>query len=144
MKENELIKFTRNAFCIKQKITENIGKEFSLPPIEVDILCCVYVCANKTTATKIERERNIKKNTISNHVESLVEKGYLTRQEHNDDRRVVNLVPTDKAKEIAKKYIKETNALKKKLFNGLQEEDIEKLQQIFSILNENAKQILKK
>ncbi len=144
MKENELIEFTRNALCIKQKITENVGKEFSLPPIEVDILCYVYVCAKSTTASKIERERNIKKNTISIHVESLVEKGYLTRHEHDDDRRLVNLVPTEKAIEIAKKYIKETKALKKKLFAGLQDEDIEKLQQIFGILNQNAKQILQK
>lgn len=144
MKENFLIEFSRNAFCIKQKVTESVGKEFSLPPIEVDILCYVYICANKTTASKIERERNIKKNTISNHVESLVEKGFLTRHEHSDDRRVVNLVPTEKAIAIAKKYIKETKALKKKLFAGLKDEDIEKLQQIFGILNENAKQILKK
>ncbi len=140
--ENSLIGFARNAFLLKHKIDEKVGKEFGIHPIEVNIITFVYKFGDNATATHIEKEHNFKKNTISVHIDNLVKQGYLKREERENDRRAINLSLTEKSTIIARRCIKENNALKSKLFEGLSEDELEEIFRFFAIINNNAQKLL--
>ena len=142
--KNELLEYARVAFCLKHKIHEKIGKEYSLPPIEIDMLAFVYVYGDSATATNIEKERNIKKNTISIHVENLVQKNFLIRQERQGDRRKIKLSLTENGKIIAETCLKEYKELGNQLKMGLSEEQLDTLNHCFEIINKNALHLLGK
>ena len=144
MKDNEILDFTRNVFCLKHKINEKIGKEFNLAPIEVDILTFVYLRGEKVCATHIEKERNLKKNTISIHVENLVKLGYLQRKESCDDKRTIYLSLLKKSISVAQRTIKESDNLKRQLLKGFEKEDLKILENYFKLINKNAINLLNK
>lgn len=141
---NDMFEFIRNGFCVKRKVDERIAKEFFLSAIDINILTFIYLYPVKTTATDIEMSRNIKKNTISIHVENLVQMGLVERKELRDDRRKIVLILTDKAKGIAKKCLAEYKNLEKQLREGISDEQIEIFQKSVEIFNQNAKKILSK
>ena len=143
MKENELLNFTRNFFLIRQRINEKIGSEFGLTPTDIDILIFIYVWEGEVTATNIERECYIKKNTISVHIDNLVKMGYIQRKENKDDRRVINLFLTDKAITVVKKSIAKNKEMRAKLLAGLTEEDRTILHKCFEVITKNANNLNK-
>ncbi len=143
MKENELLNFTRNFFLIRQRINEKIGSEFGLTPTDIDILIFIYVWEGEVTATNIERECYIKKNTISVHIDNLVKMGYIQRKENKDDRRVINLSLTDKAITVVKKSIAKNKEMRAKLLAGLTEEDRIILHKCFEVITKNANNLNK-
>ena len=142
--KNGLSEYARVAFCLKHKIHEKIGKEFSIPPIEVEMLAFVYIYGDSATATNIEKERNLKKNTISIHVENLVQKKFLTRHDGQGDRRKVELSLTEKGKIIAQSCLKEYKELGSQLKKGLSDEQLDTLNKCFEIINNNALKLLEK
>lgn len=142
--KNDILDFAYNTFCLKNKINEEVAKEYFLTPIDVDMLSFIYIFPEAATATDIERERNIKKNTISIHVENLVQLGLLERQERHGDRRKVRLTLTDKAKTIAETCIKKYKALGMKLHEGLTENEIENMMHYFQVISQNAIKLLNK
>lgn len=139
---NELLEFIRNIFCARQRVNEKIAKEFFLTPIDTDMLTFIYLYPDIATAAEIERLRNIKKNTLSIHVENLVQIGLVERREVKGDRRKVILVLTDKAVNIALRCAHEYENLGKKLCEGLTEEEIETMHKYVEVINRNAMNIL--
>ena len=137
-----LLDFTHNTFCLRQRINEEIGKKYDLCAMEVDILNFIFIYSQETNASKIVKERNIKKNTISLHINHLVELGYLVREEKQDDRRVANLKLTDKATEIINKSIAENQKLNDKLLNGLTKEEVKEMFYCFDVIKQNAKRLM--
>lgn len=142
--KNELLEYARVAFCLKHKIHEQIGKIYSIPPIEVDMLTFVYIYGESATATNIEKERNLKKNTISIHVENLVQKNYLIRHDRQGDRRKIELSLTESGKIIAETCLKEYKELGNKLKVGLSKQQIDTLNHCFEVINKNALKLLNK
>ena len=141
-KTDKLLDMGRNIFNVRYKASERLGKEFFLSPIEVEILVFIYVFPQATTATEIERSRNIKKNTISLHVENPVQMGLIERSERQGDRRKIVLTLTDKAKSIAKRCWHEYENIAVRLQEGLSEEEKETVRHCFDIINDNAARIL--
>ena len=135
---NEFIECIRNVSMARRKMDEKISKEFALSPIDVGILSFLSFGPEEATATAIEHERKFKKNTISAHVENLVQLGLLERKEEKNDRRKVVLVLTDKANGIVEEWKHENNLLTKKLKEGISKEDFEVMNRCFEIINENA------
>ncbi len=142
--KNELLEFARTTFCLKHKIHEKIAKEYSIAPIEVDMLTFIYVYGDSATATNIEKERKIKKNTISIHVENLVQKNLLIRHDGQGDRRKVELSLTEKGKIIAENCLSEYKELGNQLKIGLTKEQIDTLNNCFEVINKNALKLLDK
>lgn len=139
---NEFLEFIRNTFLAGQRVSEKIAKEFFLTPIDIEVLTFIYLCPDVATAAEIERQRNIKKNTISIHVENLVQIGLVERREVKGDRRKIILALTDKAVNIALKCLREHELLGEKLCEGLTEEEIENMRKYIGIINENAIKII--
>lgn len=142
MHKNELLDCVHNVFLVKQNISEEIGKNYGLSVIDVNILTFVDICGKNTTATDIEQRRKIKKNTISVHVDALVRKKLLERSEVSDDRRKAELRLTAKGKEIAQQCIERRCEFGRKLQEGLTEQEIATLNHCFEIVNKNALSLL--
>ncbi len=140
--KKELLEFIRNTFWVKQRVSEKIAKEFFLTPIDTDVLTFIYLYPDVATAAEIERQRNIKKNTLSIHVENLVQIGLVERREVKGDRRKVILALTDKAVNIALRCVHEYENLGEKFCEGLTEEEIENMHKYIEVINSNAMKIL--
>lgn len=134
---------SKNAFLLGRKVDERVAKEVRLPPIEVNILTYLYRFSNDdATASGIEREHKFKKNTISVHVETLVQAGYIERKERSGDRRRVELALTKKGEAVAKVCTAEHEKLRLALLVGLTKDDLSALQRCLAIMNGNALSLL--
>lgn len=139
----DLIDFGQHIFWVRYKVAGELGKKYSLSATEMDILLFLYLYPDKTTAAEIERKKQLKKNTISVRVESLVQRGLLVRQELSGDRRKVKLSLTEEARSIASAYKIQYDRLKQRLTEGLSQEDLAVLFRCFKAINSNALELLK-
>ncbi len=139
----KLLEFICNTGLLRRRVVEKVAKEFYLAPIDVEILSFLYIYPHAVTATDIEKQRDIKKNTISVHVENLVQMGFLERSVKRGDRRKVLLTLSDKAKSIAARYEKERDKLARKLVEGLSYEEINMQIHCLEIMGANAERMLK-
>lgn len=75
-------------------------RQWQLPRTAVDILLFLANNPGSDTATDIVKQRGIKPNLVSMHVERLVNEGYLLREAIPGDRRKVRLQCTDRAQPV--------------------------------------------
>ncbi len=141
--KNKYSEFVRSAFWLKHKVNEEVGKEFGLPATEVEILAFLYLNEGVSTATDIWRGRNLKKNTISIHIDNLVKRGYLERAGVDGDRRRVSLTLTDNAKRIAEESMRRIEGLWRELLEGIDAEQLKTFEYCIGIINSNAKRLCK-
>lgn len=142
LSSSEVLELIMSVSKLRRENVEKIAKEYYLAPIEVEILSFLYIFPHGTTATDIEKHRALKKNTISVHVENLVQMGFLERLEHKNDRRRVCLTLSDKAKSIAVRAQKENDALAHRLGEGISAEDQAILDRCLSIIKANAERYI--
>ncbi|MBQ4556302.1 MAG: winged helix-turn-helix transcriptional regulator [Clostridia bacterium] len=81
------------------KAIENDG--FSMN--ETDVLLAIISADDNNTVKTISESANISKGNISQAVESLKQKGYITTKTSNTDRRSITIELTEKADPIAEK-----------------------------------------
>ena len=127
-----ILDFALNAFQLRRGINERAAKRFGLSSVEIDILS--YLC--------LYPERNIKKNTLSDHVENLVQRGLLERVDRQDDRRKVTLKLTEEGEKIAAKCLKEHDALKRELLAGFDGAEINHIYLCLDKIYENSQRLL--
>lgn len=137
-----LFDLAMNTFRLRRKIEEETGKVYGIPAIEVNILAYLYLFRHDATASGIERERNLKKNTISVHVENLVQAEFVARKERQGDRRRVELDLTARGEEVAKHCLAEHERLNKMLVKGIPEEEQKVLLKCLQIIDRNAQRLL--
>lgn len=142
MHADNMLDYIHNIFMVKQRVDEIVGDANGLSPLDVHMLTFVKMQSVDPTATDIERKHRIKKNTISVHVESLVQNGYLLRQYNADDRRKVILSLTEKGEEIARQCFEKCEEMSRKLRQGLSDEDVDAMYRYFAVVNDNALAIL--
>ncbi len=96
-----------------EKKYENIMKKYNLRKIEVEILHFISYCGGNDTARDIAKVQYVSKAHISNAIEELVIKEYISINLDKHDRRCNHLKLTDRAKEI----IIEIETVRKELMN---------------------------
>lgn len=142
MHSDNLLDYIHNIFMVKKYVDEIVGNANGLFPLDVHILTFVKIHSADPTATDLERKHRIKKNTISVHVENLVQQGYLQRQFNAEDRRKVILSLTDKGEDIVRQCFAKCDEMSCKLCKGLTSEQISSLNGLLGVLNSNAVEIL--
>lgn len=142
MHSDDMLDYIHNIFLVKQRVDEIVGRENNISPLDVHMLTFVKMHTVYPTATDMERKHRIKKNTISVHVESLVQRGYLVRQYNTDDRRKVILSLTDKGEKIAEQCFAKCTEMSRRLRKGLSDEEVDTLLRCCRVVNSNALQIL--
>jgi DNA-binding MarR family transcriptional regulator len=103
-------------------------------PTEVKVLYIIGL-SNTKSMSDIADQLRITKGTLSITVNSLVKKGYVIRNRHKQDRRVIILYLTRKSISIVKHYEKFYTELLRGLFSELSEEKIPVVDEILEKLN---------
>ena len=102
--------------------------ELNIPQTAFDILLFLANNPEYKTARDIVEIRKIKANLVSVNVDKLVNEGYLERKSVEGDRRKVNLICTEKSKEIIQEGQKLQQSFVEKLFEGMDEDTRKALQ----------------
>ncbi|MDO4467717.1 MAG: MarR family transcriptional regulator [Bacillota bacterium] len=136
-----ILKHVRDAYEIQCK---ELCKELSMPQTALDIL--LFVSNEKTlhTAHEIHEVIQIKPNLISANVEKLVQAGYLERRCVPGDRRSVNLICTEKAKEICERGKRIQINYLKELWTDISEDEFEVFISCLKRINNRALAIQKR
>lgn len=107
---------------------------FTLSPNEIEVLCCLI---HTNSAREIVAMTDVSKGLVSRSVKSLKEKGYITAQVSNADKREQTLVLTSKGEEI-RLAIEETRAqFFEKAFNHFETTERQVFEALLKLMTNN-------
>ena len=118
-----LLSFVRNVGHAYASYSQSVLQDYSLNRTALSILLFLAENPEGCTAGDISKNKNIRANVISLHVDKLVQDGYLVRQAVEGDRRKVKLVCTEKAQPIVEQGIKMRGDFETFMRSGISEED---------------------
>lgn len=138
LNHDELILNISESFFEFQTKLQFYEKEFlrkyeiqDVSPTEIKVLYQIGI-SNTKSMSEIAHELMITKGTLSITVNTLVKKGYIIRNRHKQDRRIIVLYLTKKAIQVIKVYQKFYHQLLSKL---IAEINIDKTNNLFLYLN---------
>ena len=91
----------------------------------------------KDTAADIVELRMLQKSNVSQAVESLAQRGFISRTQDRKDRRRIHLSLTEKAGDIVRELDEIREAFHREIFRGLSEEDIETFHRVNEQIGSN-------
>lgn len=103
-------------------------------PTEVKVLYIIGL-SNTKSMSEIADELKITRGTLSITIDNLVNKGYVIRTRHKQDRRVIIVYLTSKSMEVVRIYGKFYFDLLKSLVKEIEREKIEVVEEILCKLN---------
>ena len=109
---------------LQEQMLKNICEKWRLTITEGKVITFLYNNPGKDTAADITELRMLSKGNVSQAVESLIQKGLLTRSADQNDRRKIHLSLLSPAKEITNAIHVMQKNLYGQIFNGLSEEDL--------------------
>lgn len=115
----------RTAFLMSDGIAKRFAKNVAeLTAQDFGILNFLYKNDGQTH-TIIAQEMLRDKTTITRRIDLLVKKGFLFREIDSQDRRIVRVYLTDKAKEIKPNLISNILDFHKEVLNDIPQEDLD-------------------
>lgn len=81
--------------------------------------------------TTLAEQLCITPGAVTSLADKLIASGYATRERDTSDRRVVNLIITDKGKELLQMFRADSRQAVEQVFDGVSDEDIEHLIRIY-------------
>ena len=136
------IEFPRKLSLAYESMCKPLCHELKLPQTAFDILMFLANNPEFKTARDIVEVRKLKANLVSVNVDKLVNEGYLERKSVEGDRRKVNLICTEKSKEIIQEGQKLQQSFVEKLFEGMNEETRKALQKGMAHMDANIEKML--
>lgn len=134
--------FARKTALAYNAICKPLCQELGLPQTAFDIL--LFLANNPTykTARDIVEIRHIKANLVSVNVDRLVQEGYLIRQAVAGDRRMTELICTEKAQSVILRGQKLQEEFSERLFNNIDNDMKESFFATISLIEKNLDIIL--
>lgn len=128
---------------LQEQMLKNICEKWWLTITEGKVITFLYNNPGKDTAADITELRMLSKGNVSQAVESLIQKGLLTRSADQNDRRKIHLSLLSPAKEITNAIHVMQKNLYGQIFNGLSEEDLKIYERINQKIMENTTNAIK-
>ena len=120
-----------------------VMKKYNIKKIEIEILYFISQCGEHNTAKDIAKVQYISKAHISNSIEDLYEKIYISVIGDNADRRYFHLSVTESAKPVIEDIEKVREYLLSILFRNITEEESEFMVRISKKIVDNISEELK-
>jgi len=139
MNLSDITSFSTRAKLSYEKICAPLCKEIGFPQVALDIVVFLFKNPDMNTASDIAENRHIKPNLISNYVEKLVNAGYMTRSASIKDRRIIELVLTEKGLAAGRKGRDLQQRYFEILTNGLSEDELRSFSSTLSAINDNLR-----
>lgn len=128
---------------LQEQMLKNICEKWRLTITEGKVITFLYNNPGRDTAADITELRMLSKGNVSQAVESLIQKGLLTRSADQNDRRKIHLSLLSPAKEITNAIHVMQKNLYGQIFNGLSEEDLKIYERINQKIMENTTNAIK-
>lgn len=77
-----------------------LKKDLPIRPSEMGVLNIITETPGPHTSVQLADLLGVSKPMITTHLSVLLKKGYVTKQQATEDKRVFYILPTDKAKEL--------------------------------------------
>lgn len=119
-----------------------VSDAYDLTKVEVDVLLFLYNNPEYDTARDIVELRGIAKSYVSKAVDLLINKGFLQTETDAKDRRVSHLTIQALALPIVKEARLAQDKLIQTLYQGISEEEQERLETIFTKMAQNVQEAL--
>ena len=119
-----------------------IRKYYDLKRIEIEILYVLSKADEHNTSADICRSLRANKGHISQAVDRLCKKNYLTAVQDTSDRRYVHYCISDEAMEIVKKVTEKWEELNRELFAGVTPQELEMLKNVAGKIGKNMERII--
>lgn len=120
----------------RQIINEDL-RPLNLSSAEGNILLHLLVHDQVMTQEQLSGQMDISKPAVSRALDSLESKGYVTRQQDPQDRRLRRLQLTAKAREIAPAVEQTYNQLYARALQGITPQELDTFIQLFARMSEN-------
>ena len=133
----------RRIIKLYDSMLKPVCEHYDLTLMEAAIVSFLYNNPGKDTAADIVEFRMLAKSNVSQAVESLIQKGLLTRSADQNDRRKIHLSLLSPAKEITNAIHVMQKNLYGQIFNGLSEEDLKIYERINQKIMENTTNAIK-
>ena len=119
-----------------------IRKYYDLKRIEIEILYVLSKADEHNTSADICRSLRANKGHISQAMDHLCRKNYLTAVQDTSDRRYVHYCISDEAMEIVKKVTEKWEELNRELFAGVTPQELETLKNVAGKIGKNMERII--
>lgn len=116
---------------LNERKLENVMKKYDLRKIDMDIIICLATYKDMRTAKDIASMEVFTKGHISQSIKRLKERGYITVSQDENDMRMQILEVSESTKAIIKEVSAIKDALEKSVFDGVTEEEIETMKEVF-------------
>lgn len=135
---SEFVLFIRQINKVHDSIVRLASADYPLSKTEVDVMIYLYNNPEYNTASDITEFRRIPKANVSQAVESLAQKGYLTKSSDSTDRRRDLLFPTEQSKDILAVIKKIDKLYSDLLFGNFTEKEREEFSRMSRKILQNA------
>lgn len=127
---------------LNERKLENVMKKYDLRKIDMDIIICLATYKDMRTAKDIASMEVFTKGHISQSIKRLRERGYITVSQDENDMRMQILEVSESTKAIIKEVFAIKDALEKSVFDGVTEEEIETMKEVFRKICGNINNIV--
>lgn len=128
---------TQLASAIIKYMDNRFYREFQLSFIKYSVLRALVRNGGTLKHTQLAVFTNTKKHNITAVVDRMKEDQLVTTEWSQVDRRVNNVLITDKGKKLYEKANPLARKMIEQLMQGMKESDVEEAQRLFNIIREN-------
>ncbi len=112
-------------------------EEYDLNLIEIEILAFLVQSPNRNTFTQIMQAKDYAKSHISNAVNHLVERGYLTKEGVAHNKKIHHLYPQPQSDQIVTQYHQRLQRFHADAFAHIDPSDLEAFRSVILQMNQN-------
>lgn len=94
---SNIFDMTKSLMKLQEKYLESIRTDYKLSRIEVIIITFLHNNPAHDTARDIVAFRMLQRGNVSTAIDSLADKGYLTRHPDTNDKRIIHLKLSDRS-----------------------------------------------
>ncbi|MBD5097243.1 MAG: MarR family transcriptional regulator [Lachnospiraceae bacterium] len=116
---------------LNERKLENVMKKYDLRKIDMDIIICLATYKDMRTAKDIASMEVFTKGHISQSIKRLRERGYITVSQDENDMRMQILEVSESTKAIINEVSAIKEALEKSVFDGVTEQELETMKEVF-------------
>lgn len=136
-----ILKGGRFRKLMEEQIGE-IRKKYDMKKAELEILYFLSHCGGHNTSTDIHDQLLMNRGHISQAVDSLCRRRFISAMPDERDRRYVHYILLDSAKDVVRELSMQYEELNRKILEGISEEELEVFRRVSAKIRNNMEKLL--
>lgn len=141
--ERNVVKEIKDIHCqINKYVTNDVDARRMFNMTQLQILLHLYRHEDEDVCQKdFEEETHVKKASITGAIDSLIDKGFVYREQSKDDKRKNYIRLTDKALAYKIDFKNRVDILNERIIENISKEELETFYKVIDKIRENVKEI---